>query len=49
MAVRLAKGVQKVDGDAKAKTLTVEFDPQAVSVEDIKRAMARAGYNAQEL
>jgi copper chaperone CopZ len=49
MAVRLVKGVQKVDGDAKAKTLTIEFDPQVTSVEAITKAMARAGYEAQEL
>jgi len=49
MAVRLVKGVQKVDGDAKAKTLAIEFDPQATSVEAIKKAMARAGYNAEEV
>lgn len=48
MAVRLVKGVQQVNGDAKAKTLTIEFDPQAISVEDIKKAMARAGYDAAE-
>jgi copper chaperone CopZ len=48
MAVRLVKGVQKVDGDAKAKTLTIEFDPQVTSAEAIKKAMARAGYDAEE-
>lgn len=49
MAVRLVQGVQKVAGDAKAKTLTIDFDPQVVSVEDIKRAMTRTGYDAQEV
>jgi copper chaperone CopZ len=49
MAVRLVKGVQKVDGNAKAKTLTVEFDPQITSVGAIKKAMARAGYDADEV
>jgi copper chaperone CopZ len=49
MAVRLVKGVQKVDGDAKAKTLTIEFDPQVTSTEAVKKAMARAGYNAEEV
>ena len=49
MAVRRVKGVQKVEGNAKDKTLTVEFDPQVASVEDIKKAMARAGYDAEEM
>jgi copper chaperone CopZ len=49
MAVRHVTGVQKVDGNAKTKTLTVEFDPQATSVEALKKAMARAGYDAHEV
>jgi copper chaperone CopZ len=49
MAVRRVKGVQKVDGDVKNKTLTVEFDSQMTSVDDIKKAMARVGYEADEV
>ena len=49
MAVRRVKGVQNVDGNAKDKTLTIEFDPQMVSLADIKNAMARAGYAAEEV
>ena len=49
MAVRRVKGVQKVEGNAKDKTLTVEFDPQVASVEDIKKAMAWAGHDAEEM
>ena len=41
------KGVQKVDGNAKEKTLTIRFDPQMASVEDIKEAMARIGYETE--
>jgi copper chaperone CopZ len=49
MAVRLVKGVQKVDGNAKDKTITVEFDPNIVSLEGIKAAMARAGYDGEQV
>ena len=42
------KGVQKVDGDAKTKTLTIEFDPQVTSVEAIKKAMKRISDSASK-
>jgi len=48
-AVRRVKGVKKVDGNAKDRTLTVEFDPQVASVEDIERAVARLGYDTEEV
>jgi len=47
MVVRRVKGVQKVDGNAKAKTLIIQFDPEITSVEDIKKAMVRIGYEAE--
>lgn len=49
MAVRRVKGVQKVDGNVKNKTVTVEFDPELTAVEDIKKAMARVGYETDEV
>ena len=42
-------GVLKVDGNAGRKTVTVEFDPDAVSVDEIKVAMDRIGYEAEEV
>ena len=49
MAMRLVAGVQNVDGNAKEKTVTIEFDSEAVSLEDIKEAMARTGYDPGEV
>ena len=41
MAVRRVKGVQKVEGDADEKTVTVEYSPDIVSLGDILDAIAR--------
>jgi copper chaperone CopZ len=49
MAVRRAKGVNKVEGDARAKILTIQFDPEIASVKIIKEAMAGIGYDTEEL
>ena len=49
MAVRRVKGVQKVEGDAGNKTISVQLDPEAGSLDDIKEAMARIGYEAEEI
>ena len=49
MAMRLVAGVQNVGGNAKEKTVTIEFDSQTVSLEDIKEAMARIGYDTGEV
>ena len=49
MAVRRVKGVQKVDGNAEEKTLTVEFDPDVGSVNHIREAMIRIGHAAEEV
>ena len=49
MAVRRVKGVLQVDGNAREKTMTMQFDPEVTSVEAIKQAMARIGYVPHEL
>jgi len=49
MAMRRVKGVKELAGNLGEKTVTVGFDPEATSVEDIKKAMARVGYEAEEL
>jgi len=48
MAVRRVKGVQKVEGDARNKTLSIQFDPEVAYVETIKEAMGHLGYEAME-
>ena len=49
MAVRHVKGVRRVDGVSKDKTITVQLDPELGSLDDIKAAMARIGYEAEEI
>ena len=48
MALRRVKGVQEVDGNAKEKTLTIQFGPEVASLEDIRKAIAPIGYEAEE-
>ena len=48
MVVRLVSGVDKVDGNEKEKTITVRFNPDVASVDIIKAAMARSGFEGQE-
>ena len=49
MAVRRVKGVQQVDGNAEAKTIVVQFDSVVGSPSDIKEALARIGYESEEV
>lgn len=46
-AVRLLHGIGNITGDAKAKTLTVEYEPATVSVDAIQRAVDEAGYDSE--
>lgn len=46
MAVSLLRGVSKVEGDAKASTVVVEFDPDVVSVDQVLNEMTDIGYPA---
>ena len=46
MAVSQVDGVNTVDGDAKARTITVEYDPAAVTVEAIRRALDDIGHES---
>ncbi len=43
MAVSQVDGVNTVDGDAKARTISVEYDPAAVTVDAIRRALDDIG------
>ncbi len=49
MAVRRVKGVLVVYGTAADKTVTVQFDQDSVSVDEIMVAMDRIGYEAEEV
>lgn len=49
MAVRRVTGVLDVDGNAKDKTVTIHFDRELAGIEDIKVAMDRIGYKAEEI
>ena len=46
MAVSQVDSVNTVDGDAKARTITVEYDPAAVKVEAIRKALDDIGYES---
>lgn len=46
MAVSQVDGVNTVDGDAEARTITVEYDPAAVTVDAIQRALDDIGYES---
>ncbi|MGH2683392.1 MAG: heavy metal translocating P-type ATPase [Actinomycetota bacterium] len=45
--LRPLPGVRRVQTDVAAERATVEFDPSAVSVEDLQRAVASAGYRVE--
>ena len=49
MAVRRVKGVRKVTGNIKERTISVELGPEAGCVDELYEAMARIGYEAEEL
>ncbi len=46
MAVGHPPGVHKVTGDADARTITVEFEPPAMTVEAFQEAMQEVGYES---
>lgn len=43
-AVGSLPGVESVEGDPGRKEVTVKYDPLKVSVDDINKAMTKAGY-----
>lgn len=48
-ALAFEKGVKKADLDLKTKEVTVTYNPKKISVEQIKKAIAGAGYDADEV
>lgn len=45
-AVGKLEGVSRVEGDPKSKQVEVTYDPQRVTLDQIKQAMADEGYPA---
>ncbi len=46
MAVGRLQGISKVNGESKARTLTVEYEPSTVTVEGIQSALIQVGYES---
>lgn len=44
-ALSSLRGVERVKADHRAKTVTVAFDPAAVSEDDIRRTLEDIGYD----
>ncbi len=49
MAVGRLNGVGKISGEAKSKTLTVEYEPSALTVEAVQEALEQIGYESTTL
>lgn len=48
-ALAFEKGIKKSNVDVTANTVTVSYDPDKISVEQIKKAISKAGYDADEV
>lgn len=46
-AISSLEGVESVDVNLEAERATVNFDPEKVSLEDIKEAVIKAGYSTE--
>ncbi len=46
MAAGQLGGVNSVDGDSNTQTITVEYDPAAVTVDAIRDALSELGYES---
>ena len=49
MAVGQLKGTGKVSGDAKSRTLSVQYDSSEVAVESVQEALLQIGYESTVL
>ncbi len=49
MAVGRVKGIGELNGDAKSKTLSIEYDPSEVTAEGVQQALAGIGYESTVL
>lgn len=43
------KGIEKLNVDLKTKIVTVSFDPQQTKPEQIRSAISKAGYDADDI
>lgn len=46
MAVGRLQGISSINGEAKSRTLTVEYEPPTVTVEGIQSALKQVGYES---
>ncbi len=46
MAVGRIQGIGKISGDDKSRTVTVEYEPNALTVEAIQEALKGVGYES---
>ncbi len=50
MTIRLAvgrlNGIGKISGEAKSRTLTVEYEPPEMTVEGVQEALKQIGYES---
>ncbi len=46
MAVGRIQGIGKISGDDKSTTITVEYEPTALTVEAIQEALKGVGYES---
>lgn len=44
VAVSQLQGVEKIEGDTGARTITLSYQPELTILSDVRRAMADAGY-----
>ncbi len=49
MAVGRLQGLGKITGEAKSRTLTVEYEPATVAVEAIQEALKGIGYESVQI
>ncbi len=53
MTIRLAvgrlKGIGKISGESKSATLTVEYEPSELTVEEVQEALKQIGYESVPL
>lgn len=48
VAVSHLPGVEKIDGDVQARTITLRFLEDRTTLEEISQAMGQAGYSLAE-
>ncbi len=49
MAVGRLQGLGKITGEAKSRTLTLEYEPTTVTLEAIQETLKQVGYDSSQL